>query len=54
MRRLPSLLAGELQPPCDLKHRVPAWPGLQPCSVEVDGTSWRRSSKDIAIAGAQP
>ena len=51
-RRLDGLLGTELQPPCDVKRRVPQWPGLQPCIVDVDGSSWRRSSKDIAIAGA--
>lgn len=41
-------LGGLLAPPCRAEHGLGS---LQPTHVTVEGTSWRESSTDIAIAG---
>ena len=45
------MLGGELVPPMKLKNRDPPWQALQPCTLDMQGSSWRRHSRDIAFAG---
>lgn len=45
------MLGGELVPPMKLKNRQHEWQPLQPCTLSIQGNSWRRHSRDIAFAG---
>lgn len=49
--RLPRLVEGGLLTPPDDPARAEQLPPLVPLDVEVEGTDWRRSTVDVAIAG---
>lgn len=42
-----------LAPPLGGPERMASYPALEPTDVEVAGDSWKTSSVDVAIAGAQ-
>ncbi|KAG2482323.1 hypothetical protein HYH03_018745 [Edaphochlamys debaryana] len=49
--RLPRLVAGGVLVPPDCPERAAALPALAPVEVALEGSDWRRSSVDVAIAG---
>ncbi|KAG2441115.1 hypothetical protein HXX76_003967 [Chlamydomonas incerta] len=49
--RLPRLVEGGLLTPPDDPARAEQLPAMVPLDVEVEGTDWRKSTVDIAVAG---
>ncbi|KXZ56942.1 hypothetical protein GPECTOR_1g85 [Gonium pectorale] len=49
--RLPRLIEQGLLCPPDSPERAAALPALQPSEVELEGSDWRRSTVDVALAG---
>ncbi len=50
-RRLEKHSGTTLVPPLGGMERLAALGPLQPCDVDVSGTSWKFSTVDVAIAG---
>ncbi|GFR47130.1 hypothetical protein Agub_g8817, partial [Astrephomene gubernaculifera] len=49
--RLPRLVSQGLLSPPDSPERLAALPPLTPIDVEVEGSDWKKSTVDIAVAG---